>query len=663
MDVLEYLRDKHVDFKRASPTEVHTACWWCGEDPSKRGRLYINVDPNASPPGLFECKMCGESGAFNKIRKHYGDDALDDDGNPFVKGDKGPPPTSGIVFEILREAADYYYRCLCEATDPYLWLLDERGITVDTIHKHKIGWAPGGLKQHLLDLKFPLKDILASHLVTDRGDFYVNRITIPYTANGQVIQIRGKDINGKYTTPPGDTVRLFNVDATFQASTVIVCEGEFDALVLEQLGYNAVGMPGAQAWQPAWNSYLTNASRVYACFDRDEAGAKGYEKLLKNVGPKLKQILMPEHGLGENKNDPSEWLGKKGHTKEEFQALVDAANPSMLITVDQAYEEWLQVEGNAHRIRVGFGWSSIDSDIGGGMAPGQVAVFLAKTGVGKTLALTNIFHNLLKNPDHRVLFFSLEQTRNEWLDRAWKIFRFHNEKLGSLPIPIGKVLDYYRNRFLLIDRNRVQEEEVREAIEEFTIQLGKPTMIAVDYLGYWARAYKGDGYERTTEAIMKMKEISKDVKIPFVTPHQVNRAANGQSLDISSARDSGAVEETADFVIAMNEDLKQRGTVERPEWESTGNIILDIKKSRHGGAGRKNYFVRTPLTLALVSDKDPAIRDAREEVEAYGNVQQLPEYMLRRRTGVVDPGPRGIAKAAQMEAQRELDQAVANGVC
>lgn len=635
--VLDYLNSKGIVYKQAGSNNVHTACWYCNEDPSKRGRLYINVDDNMSPPGLFECKLCGESGALNKIRKHYGDPPLDTNNN--VLSGKF---TNNL--DILRVAADYYVDKLCDNLEAFEWLKNERGLTVSTISDHKLGWADGKLHAHLKAKGFTPEAIKSCNLINaDGSDFFVNKITIPYTVNGQVLQIRGKDPHAKYHTPPGDKVRPYNIDAARDADTVFVTEGEFDALVLEQLGYKAIGVPGANSWQEVWNGYVESAKKIYAVFDRDEAGAKGFEKLSKLLGARVRQVLMPEHKGGETKNDPSEWIIKKGHTASEFAALVSASNHSLLVSVNEAYSEWLSMEGNAVKQRKSLGFDLLDYLIDGGIQDGQVAIMLARTGTGKTIALINMFHRIIsQDPSRKILFFSLEQTRNEWFDRALKIYSFYNppkpktledlenwrraifdrDDRGRLQHSlstdnVSNLVDFYRNNLMIVDKNKVTEEDVRLCVEEFTeIQGEKPYIVAVDYLGYWARAFKGEAYERTTAAVMKLKEMGKDLQVPFVSPHQVNRGADDQRLDIKSSRDSGAVEETADFLFGL-----QRLTTQTQNDRGTGmkdvdthELALDILKSRHGGKGSTVKLLDAPLSLVLLEHGD-AKNKARAEMQ------------------------------------------------
>lgn len=690
MDVLGYLNSKGVQVKHdAGPNDIHTACFFCNEDDSKRGRLYINVDPSMSPPGLFQCHLCGESGAINKIRRHFGDPPLDDNGNDVVR-DKNDKPVSSL--RLLKAAADYYHETLTEYEDKFDYLYTKRGLSTDTIVNHKLGWADGGLGNHLKSLGFSAAELKASNLIKDDGsDFFINKLTIPYFFQGNVLQIRGREIGSgpsKYLTPPGDEARLFNVDAARNQDKVIITEGEFDALTLEQLGFAAVGVPGANAWKDNWSSYLGDAKRVYLCFDRDQSGAKGFEKvsesLAKSTKVKIRQILMPMHGTNEAKNDPSEWIVGKGHTKSDFEELMRASEPpSLLVSLDDAFAEWELFEGAPTRNRISLGFNDLDKKIDGGVQPGQVIITLAKTGVGKTSLLVNSFNNLIyKNKvamakdrnikPIKILFISLEQTRNEWFDRALKVYSFYNPpmpktireldhwrtafaKAGKVNLPlvaqnISALKEFYQDHLMMVDKNKVTEEEFHEIVEDFKVRQGrKPDLIAVDYLGYWARAFPGEGYERTTAAVMKLKEIGKDVQVPIHAPHQVSRASNSQRLDIGSGRDAGAVEETADFLLALQREMKQEideraragakgdGMIRGMKETATSNLYIDVLKSRHGGAGGDPVVLTdASMSLAWVERvNDPKNKkfidrcDNERKYYAGGTGENLNDYILR----------------------------------
>ncbi|MFY1620013.1 toprim domain-containing protein [Micromonospora sp. WMMD736] len=81
--------------------------------------------------------------------------------------------------------------------------------------------------------------------------------------------------HGKYMSLEGEPNRVFYVPAIHLADDEIhVCEGEFDAMILNQVGLPAVAIPGASGWQNHHRRMLAGFSRVWVWGDPDDAGAR-----------------------------------------------------------------------------------------------------------------------------------------------------------------------------------------------------------------------------------------------------------------------------------------------------------------------------------------------------------------------------------------------------
>lgn len=80
--------------------------------------------------------------------------------------------------------------------------------------------------------------------------------------------------HGKYMSIPEDRPRMFNIGAVHRAENEIhVTEGEFDAMILSQLGLHAVGIPGSQGFAGHHRRMLAGFSRIWVWGDPDDAGA------------------------------------------------------------------------------------------------------------------------------------------------------------------------------------------------------------------------------------------------------------------------------------------------------------------------------------------------------------------------------------------------------
>lgn len=79
--------------------------------------------------------------------------------------------------------------------------------------------------------------------------------------------------HGKYTAQSAPT-RMFNVRAIEEAGDEIhVTEGELDAVILNQCGFPAVAIPGANSWKWHYARLLAGFDKVFIWGDPDGAGA------------------------------------------------------------------------------------------------------------------------------------------------------------------------------------------------------------------------------------------------------------------------------------------------------------------------------------------------------------------------------------------------------
>lgn len=119
--------------------------------------------------------------------------------------------------------------------------------------------------------------------------------------------------HGKYMTQAGDRPRLYNTLALLpQEPNIAITEGELDAISAQLSGVPAVGVPGAESWQPHFREPFLGYETVFVLADGDEPGMRFANTVAKTL-PNAKVIPMPE---GEDVNSiytkhGAEALGKK----------------------------------------------------------------------------------------------------------------------------------------------------------------------------------------------------------------------------------------------------------------------------------------------------------------------------------------------------------------
>lgn len=131
----------------------------------------------------------------------------------------------------------------------------------------------------------------------------------------------------KYTYDAGASTALYGIDKVAAASQVIICEGEFDALILEAKGFVAVtSTGGAGAFKEEWSS-LFAGKELFVVMDNDAAGDEGRRRVTRII-PSVKSIPLPPE-VGPH-GDVTDFFIRLGKTKRQFEILMEVAVPLLV---------------------------------------------------------------------------------------------------------------------------------------------------------------------------------------------------------------------------------------------------------------------------------------------------------------------------------------------
>jgi DNA primase len=183
--------------------------------------------------------------------------------------------------KTLLESKTAQYQANAHLADEYL---EGRGFTADTIDSARLGVVDGPIE----------------------GDPHAagQRLSIPYITQSGVVNLRFRCIRGhdcgeascpKYLGSSGVPSRLYGARCLLSAgSRICITEGELDALTLHQLGYPAVGVPGATSWKRHWRRLFEDFSKVYVICDGDAAGWGFRTHILAEI-PTAQAVMLPDH--------------------------------------------------------------------------------------------------------------------------------------------------------------------------------------------------------------------------------------------------------------------------------------------------------------------------------------------------------------------------------
>lgn len=148
------------------------------------------------------------------------------------------------------------------------------------------------------------------------------RVSIPIRDRAGNILFRKHRLFGgtaKYLYEKGSTAQLFGQEDIDKHFTVVITEGEADALALRSFGIFAVSSTGgAGTFRAEW-AEMFRGREVYICYDRDLAGAHGMLRVLRHI-PDAYLVMLPQFGNSGTEKDICDYLRKK--TSDDFRKLM-----------------------------------------------------------------------------------------------------------------------------------------------------------------------------------------------------------------------------------------------------------------------------------------------------------------------------------------------------
>lgn len=258
------------------------------------------------------------------------------------------------------------------------------------------------------------------------------------------------------------------------------------------------------------------------------------------------------------------------------------------MSIRQDFINFISNENNIRRLPTGF--DNLDNALGGGLPTG-LTVLGARTGLGKTTFVLQLADNLLRQENTKVLFFSLELNRYELLTKSLsRLSYFDNELTTYTPNAFMKNevenIDTYFDKYEEFGNNIFLIDCVRDLdgiianIKKFCSEFSNDKVIVVvDYAQYIDLNLMND--KQKVDVIIKaLKTLSSNLNIPIIAISSLSRDGSKKN-DISSFKESGSIEYTADYVIILTEkEQTTNGLAFNTNDDRNKTITLTFLKNR-----------------------------------------------------------------------------------
>ena len=272
-----------------------------------------------------------------------------------IKYTNGTPEKENPQLKIIEQYTELYERTasmfhyfLLETPQgkSALKYITSRGISLETIKKFKLGFAPidrKWLKNFLLKKNFSNEFLLNSGLFSKKYSdvaFFSNRLMFPiFNRRGQVVALGGRQLSNDPNSPKylnsgdliqykkGETLYAFNFakKAIREAKKVIFCEGYMDCIAYHQCGIEYTVAPlGTALTEMQIKIIRPFVEEVLLSFDSDGAGQKATMRAILMLRKENITVRIIQLTGGKDPAEIMQKLGAQVLTNQVSNAILDS---------------------------------------------------------------------------------------------------------------------------------------------------------------------------------------------------------------------------------------------------------------------------------------------------------------------------------------------------
>jgi hypothetical protein len=280
------------------------------------------------------------------------------------------------------------------------------------------------------------------------------------------------------------------------------------------------------------------------------------------------------------------------HSCSKYAVMPDAREPSSsdILTMYDAAKKYYH--SSSHLNNTDFGYKYLSSVKC--FSEGEVFYIAARGGTGKTTLLMHLLKNISIKSCGYGLLFSLEMQAARIFYRAGVIEISAKDGVCDIDTAYNTLSDEKeRNsicekwkQVLIVEKDGLIIEQVEKYIVEARAIHPNISVVGIDYLGYLKDTKGGSNYEQVSRIAKEVKGLSKRQNIKIIMACQTSREGEDGFVPVklNHMRDSGAIEESADYVLGMWKDRND-----------TMRLHCKILKNRNAEEGIEFDFVKKGL--------------------------------------------------------------------
>ena len=345
------------------------------------------------------------------------------------------------------------------------------------------------------------------------------------------------------------------------------------------------------------SAYLTDLTNYVPT----SAHAEAYAELVaqKAIRRRLIKASSDISELGYNEETTTQELLEKAEA--ELFSVSDQSLKQDIVSIEniltESFDRMEELHRNKGSLRgVRTGYRDLDT-MTAGLQRSDLIILASRPAMGKTTLVTNLAYNIATTAKQPVLFFSLEMSKEQLVDRmladasgvdAWNIRtgNLSDDDFSKLSEAMGELAEA---QIFIDDTPGLSVLEMRTKARRANHEqpLG---LVIVDYLQLMQGNGRDNGnrVQEVGEISRGLKLIARELNVPVIALSQLSRSVESRSPQIpqlADLRESGSIEQDADIVMFI-----YREAYYNPETERENITDLFIAKHRNGPTGKIELY-------------------------------------------------------------------------
>ncbi|MBR3596642.1 MAG: replicative DNA helicase [Clostridia bacterium] len=241
-----------------------------------------------------------------------------------------------------------------------------------------------------------------------------------------------------------------------------------------------------------------------------------------------------------------------------------------------------------------------------GLNRSDLVLIGARPAMGKTSFALNMARNVAVKSGKRVLFFSLEMSKEQLAQRVISTeARIPSQKMRTGELTPKEWESLSAACVFLADVPLYFDDTANITVPEMKARcrrLKNVDAVFIDYLQLMQSAKKTENrVQEVSEITRSLKLMAKDLQIPVVVCAQLSRSTEGRGSShkpqLADLRESGSIEQDADVVVMLYREDYYKNEKDNPEEIEVNTAELLVQKNRHGPTGSVKMAWNPQFTL------------------------------------------------------------------